>query len=101
MEFSRQEYWSWLTFQSPGDILDTEIQPGSPTLQADSLPSEPPGWPPIICNNEEKLKQPEWSYMISKLGITMFKYYTATLRYVFAVSFYTMQKCQLYHVKCF
>ena len=40
MEFSRQEYWSGLPFPSPGDLPDTGIEPGSPTLQADALPSE-------------------------------------------------------------
>ena len=30
---------------SPGDLPDLEIKPGSPALQADSLPSEPPGKP--------------------------------------------------------
>ena len=39
MEFSRQEYWSVLPFPSPGDLADPEIEPGSPTLQADALPS--------------------------------------------------------------
>ena len=43
MEFSRQEYWSGLPFPSPGDLPDPEIKPGSPALQADALPSEPPG----------------------------------------------------------
>ena len=43
MGFSRQEYWSGLSFPSPGDRPDPGIEPGSPTLQADSLPSEPPG----------------------------------------------------------
>ena len=43
MEFSRQEYWSGLPFSSLGDILDTGIEPRSPALQADSLPSESPG----------------------------------------------------------
>ena len=47
MEFSRQEYWSELPFPSPGDLPDLGIEPGSPALQADSLPSEPPGKP--IC----------------------------------------------------
>ena len=42
MEFSRQEYWSGLPFHSPGDLPDLGIEPGSPTLQADSLPSESP-----------------------------------------------------------
>ena len=41
MEFSRQEYWIWLPFPSPGDIPNPGIEPVSPTLQADTLPSEP------------------------------------------------------------
>jgi len=45
-EFSRQEYWSGLPFPSPGDIPDPGIKPRSPTLQAGSLPSEPPGKTP-------------------------------------------------------
>ena len=38
--FSRQEYWSGLPFPSPGNLPNTGIKPGSPALQADSLPSE-------------------------------------------------------------
>ena len=45
MESSRQEYWSGLTFRSPGDLPNPGVQPGSPALQVDSLPSEPPGKP--------------------------------------------------------
>ena len=45
MEFSRQEYWSELPFPSLGDLPDPGIEPGSPALQADALPSEPPGKP--------------------------------------------------------
>ena len=40
MGFSRQEYWSGLPFPSLGDLPDPGIEPGFPTLQADSLPSE-------------------------------------------------------------
>ena len=43
MGFSRQEYWSGLPFPSPGDLPDPGIEPGSPALQTDALPSEPPG----------------------------------------------------------
>ena len=43
MELSRQEYWSGYAFPSPGDLSDPWIEPGSSVLQADSLPSEPPG----------------------------------------------------------
>ena len=38
-----QEHWSGSPFLSPGDLPDPGNQPGSPALQADSLPSEPPG----------------------------------------------------------
>ena len=41
MAFSRQEYWSGFPFLSPGDLPDPGIEPGSPSLQPDSLPSEP------------------------------------------------------------
>ena len=47
MEFSRQEYWNGLPFLSPGDLSNPGIEPESPALQADSLPSEPPGKPLI------------------------------------------------------
>ena len=43
--FSRQEYWSGLPCPPPGDLPNSGIKPRSPTLQADSLPSEPPGKP--------------------------------------------------------
>ena len=43
MEFSRPEYWSRLPFPSPGDLPDPGIECRSPALQADSLPSDPPG----------------------------------------------------------
>ena len=43
MEFSRQKYWHWLPFLSPGDLPDPGIEPRSPALQEDSLPFEPSG----------------------------------------------------------
>ena len=43
--FSSHKYWSGLPFPSPGNLPDPGIEPGSPTLQADALPSEPPGKP--------------------------------------------------------
>ena len=45
MGFSRQEYWSGLSFPSPGDLSNPGIELGSLALQADALPSEPPGKP--------------------------------------------------------
>ena len=43
MGFSRQG----LPFPFPGDPPNPGIEPGSPTLQADALPSEPPGKPAV------------------------------------------------------
>ena len=45
MGLSRQEYWSGLPCPSSGDLPNRGIEPRSPTSQADSLPSEPPGKP--------------------------------------------------------
>src|SRR5574337_949469 len=41
MKFSRPEYWSGYPFPSPGDLANPGIEPRSPALQADSLPTEP------------------------------------------------------------
>ena len=41
--FSRQEYWSGLPCPFPGDLPCPGIKPRSPSLQGDSLLSEPPG----------------------------------------------------------
>ena len=41
--FSRQEYWRGLPCPPPRDLPNPGIKPRSPTLLADSLPSEPPG----------------------------------------------------------
>ena len=48
MGFSRQEFWSGLPFPSLGDLPDPGIELQSPALQADSLPSEPPGKPQLL-----------------------------------------------------
>ena len=45
---SRQKYWSGFPFPSPGDLPNPGIKARSPALQADTLPSEPPGKPLII-----------------------------------------------------
>ena len=45
--FSRQEHWSGLPFPPAGDLPHPGIEPASPTLQADPLPSEPPGKPEV------------------------------------------------------
>ena len=54
MGFSRQERWSGLPVPSPGDLPDPGIEPRSPALQGDSLPSEPPGKPHIPSISQEE-----------------------------------------------
>ena len=49
MGFSWQENWDGFPFLSPGDLPNPGIKLGSPALQADSLPSEPPGKPEEFC----------------------------------------------------
>ena len=50
MGFSRQEYWSGLPFPSPGNLPNLGIEPGSPALHPDALPSEPLGKPKALIN---------------------------------------------------
>ena len=50
--FSRQEHWSGLPFPSPGDLPNPGIEPGSPALQADSLPTKLQGKPLNHRKNE-------------------------------------------------
>ena len=45
MGFSRQDYWSGLPCSSLGNSPNPGVEPRSPALQADSLPSDPPGEP--------------------------------------------------------
>ena len=66
MEFSRQEHWSGLPFPSPRDLPDPGIEPESPALGADALPSEPPR-KPRLRNVDRKKKRylsfpPPWEF---------------------------------------
>ena len=64
MGFYRQEQWSGLSCRPPWDLPDSGIEPlslRSPALQADSLPTEPPGKPenvPVLRQNSVEA-QPE------------------------------------------
>ena len=55
MGLSRQEYWSGLSFPSPGDLPDPGIEPRSPVWQADSL-------------STELQEKPSWGYRIRYIG---------------------------------
>ena len=47
MGFSKQDYWSGLSFPSPGDLPDTGIEPASPAFVGGFFATEPPGKPQI------------------------------------------------------
>ena len=59
--YSRQEYWSGLPCPLPGDLPNPGIEPRSPTLQVDSLPSEPP-WKPSVLR-KQTLGPQAWSHV--------------------------------------
>ena len=59
--FSRQEYWSGLPFPSSGDLPNPGIKPRSPTLQGDTLPSEPLGKPPQFLRHMIKENLPRFN----------------------------------------
>ena len=76
MGFSRQEYWSGLPFPSPGELLDPGVEPGSPSLQADSLPSELVGVILILTSQTCKEKKEEcpalyWGKQLALYGIAV------------------------------
>ena len=60
MGFSRQEYWSELPFPPPQDLPNPGIEPRSPALQADALPSEPPGKPNGLQGPSDLGRESRW-----------------------------------------
>ena len=70
MGILQQEYYRGLSCPPPGDLSNPGMEPRSPTLQVDSLPSEPPR-KPISCSK----------YCIS--NYVLWKIKTCILRQVF------------------
>ena len=91
MGFSKQEYWSVLPCSSPGDLPDPSIEPRSPALQSESLPSEPPGKPTVVVDSKYQLWKPifQWCLQHHKVDRTL---YTHTKWIQNSVHF---EQCQL------
>ena len=72
MKFFRQEHWSELPLSSAGDLPNPGMEPRYPALQADSLPSEPPGKPKVVWHFPCQGIEPTWQAgicrVLSKLG---------------------------------
>ena len=70
MGFFQARILSGLPFPSPGDLPDPGMELGSPTLQADSLPSEPQEDPSVPLSWEQTRGEESWVSRIDcrKLG---------------------------------
>ena len=65
----RPEYWSGWPFFSPRDLPNPGIKPGSPTLEADSLPSGPPGKSGIHHKTDRQRSLPKWNLISVGKGV--------------------------------
>ena len=81
MGFFRQEYWSGLPFPSPGDIPDPRIKPRSPALEADALPSEPPGQ-----SNCLRREHRSWCILLPYTNSSSYRIFTKWMLYCNIVS---------------
>ena len=60
MGFSRQEYWSGLSFPPPGNLSNPGIEPPSPALADGFFTAEPSGKPILKDTHIERLNVPKW-----------------------------------------
>ena len=76
MEFSSPEYWRGSPFSSPRDLLNPRIEPGSPILQLDSLPTELSGKPGTFleCHVDECIYYPAFWNMFLSLSIVCLRF---------------------------
>ena len=70
--FSRQEYWSGLSFRSPGDLLNPGIEPRSLALAGGFFTTESPGKPKGPSTGPS-IK--DWN-MVGASGILVFSSFT-------------------------
>ena len=64
-----KDYRSGLPYPSPGALPNPGIEPESPSLKADSLPSEPPEFRGVKFKIEGTLKNVVFAYLLA-LGIS-------------------------------
>ena len=83
MVFSRQEYWSGLPFPSPGYLPNPGVDPASPALKADSLPSEPLGKALLLLDYCEFLPLLMLIFAVCIQGILCWGHTYLQLLYIF------------------
>ena len=116
MGFSRQECWSGVPFPSPGDLPDQGTEPGCPTLQADTLTSEPPSLQISISQavflgrhkllkltqeKVEKLKKKKRSYTKGTLRVVSMKWWVFKRPQVRMISCWTPPSIRAQMLKWF
>ena len=79
----RQEYWSGLPFSSPGNLPNPRIEPESPALPADALPSEPPGKPLfiVVCRFIPLSLSLLGNHSLFSISVTLFLFWKQTHLY--------------------
>ena len=95
LEFSREEYWSGLPFPFPGYLPHPRIKPRSPTLQADSLPSEPPRKPKNTGVGSLSLLQRIFLTQESNWGLLHCRWILYQLSYRVKVKVLVAQSCPI------
>ena len=82
MGFSRQEYWSGYPLPSPGDLPEPGIELRFPALQADSLPSEPPGKPLDSILKSRDITLPTKVHIVKAMvfPVVMYRYDSWTIK---------------------
>ena len=80
MGFTRQEYLSGLPFPSPGDLPNSGIEPESPALKVDALPSEPTGKPNPKKGNDKECSNCSTIALISHTSKEMLRILQARLQ---------------------
>ena len=71
----------WVAFPSPGDLPSPGIKPRSPSLQADSLPTEPPGKPKNTAVGSIFLLEEIFQTQESNRGLLLYRWILYQLRY--------------------
>ena len=85
MEFSRPEHWSGLPFPSPGDLPNPGMEPGSPVLQVDSLPTELSGKPCMSLNQREEERKERKGRESKRIEVITQTHSFYSLRFLFVV----------------
>ena len=62
-------YWSGFPFPSPEDLPDSGIEPGSPALYTDALPSEPPGKSYPYMTTGKTIDLTKWTFVDKGLSL--------------------------------